>query len=174
MVGDMKEISEIIREFCDDGFEELTGHGSRIGSTMLIHRQRNEVAKIGADPAYGKFVSWARNSNDVHLPVFHDHYEYESQLPLVYYSVTLMERLEELTGEEEKKYTSWYDEVQSVLQTERSWGSIVSDPLGLLETIKTLWGIAGANGVCADLKSSNIMVRAKSATRELVITDPFN
>lgn len=56
--------TEIISRLSNEGYEELAEHRSGIGASILINRNLRRVAKIGEDPAYGKYVAWARNRKD--------------------------------------------------------------------------------------------------------------
>jgi len=164
--------TEIISRLINEGFEKLDGHRSGIGATILINRNRRLVAKIGEDPAYGKYVTWAMNRKDSWTPVFHFHEE--EQFDLFYQSTTVLEHLEELTPTEAQCYEEWYERTINEVKKQRSWNIDRDDPFKLFEAIKMIYEFASRQSVSVDLKSANLMARVADNQREFVIIDPFN
>ena len=153
---------------------------SNLCARIFFKETRKEVAKIAFDPAYAVFVDWARSNSGMRVPMFVSHQEFGQRGDAGYLTVTVMERLYELTEDERGGYDAWYARVLASAQAGRVHDPC-DDPFGLLSTFAMLASIARAaatiksnmtNGF--DMKADNRMARQINGSRLLVYGDPFN
>jgi hypothetical protein len=191
MLGMSKTMTEqqAANQLIEDGFSEISKgpasidgieNRSNLCARIFFNQARNEVAKIAFDPAYAVFADWAQSNSNMRVPTFVSHEEFGNRGDAGYLTVTIMERLYELTEDERSAYNAWYARVLASAQIGRAHEPC-DDPFGLLSTFVMLASIARAaakiktnmmNGF--DMKADNVMARQISGSRVLVYSDPFN
>jgi hypothetical protein len=168
-----------IEEYKANGFTVLTNTASRIGSVIAISADSTRIAKFSQDPAYDNFVKFVqRQAHSKYLPVVFSHDEHGGSDEIgakPWFTITEMEKLEELTSPESDALIPWLQSLFEAIRKHHSLASFHDDPFGLLLTMSQLWDYARALGNGFDiLKTSNFMAREFDGDRNLVITDPYN
>jgi hypothetical protein len=173
-------VQRFLNRLSTSGFQEIQNgdasgieNRSGIGTRIFWNQEKQVVAKLGNERAYHYFVQWAMERNECTLPIIYAH-EIEDNGQYEPWTLTIMERLHELSPEESTSYSAWQDEIFKRLRDGEQIDSIVEDPFGLLKTIDALFIVAKKSGVGIDLsKASNLMIRVTGTYRKFVITDPF-
>ncbi|WP_156370534.1 MULTISPECIES: hypothetical protein [unclassified Acidovorax] len=159
------------------GFLE-TPTDSGTGSCILVNLKQRRVVKFNQDPAYDKFVEFIRSNPDAAFPEIFLHEKPLGEFrPLSNdeYTVTEIEQLVPLSGEEQQAVLKWVKAEFSWLQSGAQPRESVDDPLGLGPAFHILLNEAKRVNVCLDVeKGSNFMKRAMESGSRVVFTDPYN
>lgn len=166
-----------IEKYRKQGFTEVqTDSGT--GSYVLVHQEQGKVVKFNQDPAYDKFVTFVLQNPMPALPKVFRHEkplgEFNPQSNDVY-TVTEMELLVPLSGEEQQSVLAWVEAAFKWLRVGSDIAAMSDDPHDLRSAFDCLSMEAINAGVSLDvIKGSNYMKRVSENMSCVVITDPFN
>lgn len=141
-----------------------------LGTRVFLDQDGGTIIRIGHDEGYDIFASSVKNGGLVltNAVTIHDHYKVKRSED-VFYTITEMERLDELSNQEASAFETW----RSITEGNLNKVGGLTDPFSLLRDFISLYNFINSYNTTIlhhdYWQSKNIMKRGS----QFVITDPF-